>query len=227
MLDAPATSGGHAYDDLLANADPDQLHFPEDDEDATTVIMFTSGTTSVPKGAQLTHDSFATFLLTNVEPADPDVEETNLLTVPMYHVAGPPGGAGGGFRRPDAAGDAAIRRRRLDDVWWQSIGQIARCWCPTMLKMVMDHPNFDRFTTFRPLSVITYGAAPMPLPVIRQAIDKFPGARFINAFGQTETASTITMLPPGDHDLTGTEDEVETKLRPGSRLLASPWTTWR
>ena len=71
MLDAPATNGGYAYDDLLANADPDQLHFPEDDEDATTVIMFTSGTTSVPKGAQLTHDSFATFLLTNVEPADP------------------------------------------------------------------------------------------------------------------------------------------------------------
>ena len=53
----------------------------------------------------------------------------------------------------------------------------------------------------------------MPLPVVRQAIDKFPGTRFINAFGQTETASTITMLPPDDHNLSGTADEVETKLR--------------
>ena len=53
----------------------------------------------------------------------------------------------------------------------------------------------------------------MPLPVVRQAIDKFPGTRFINAFGQTETASTITMLPPDDHNLTGSAEEVETKMR--------------
>ena len=63
------------------------------------------------------------------------------------------------------------------------------------------------------MRVITYGAAPMPVPVIRQAIEEFPGVRFINAFGQTETASTITMLPPEDHVLEGTPDEVEVKLR--------------
>ena len=53
----------------------------------------------------------------------------------------------------------------------------------------------------------------MPLEVIREAIDKFPSARFINAFGQTETASTITMLPPDDHVLDGSPEEVETKLK--------------
>ena len=53
----------------------------------------------------------------------------------------------------------------------------------------------------------------MPLPVIRDAIARFPGARFINAFGQTETASTITMLPPDDHALTGAPEEVAIKLR--------------
>ena len=53
----------------------------------------------------------------------------------------------------------------------------------------------------------------MPLPVIRQAIAEFPGVRFINAFGQTETASTITMLPPEDHVLDGSPEEVEVKLR--------------
>jgi acyl-CoA synthetase (AMP-forming)/AMP-acid ligase II len=51
------------------------------------------------------------------------------------------------------------------------------------------------------------------MEVIRQAIDRFPGARFINAFGQTETASTITLLPPDDHVLTGSPDEIEKKLR--------------
>ena len=54
MLDAPGTEGRHGYANLLAAADPAQVHFPQDDGDATTVIMFTSGTTSIPKGAQLT-----------------------------------------------------------------------------------------------------------------------------------------------------------------------------
>ena len=61
--------------------------------------------------------------------------------------------------------------------------------------------------------MITYGAAPMPLEVIRRAIKEFPGARFINAFGQTETASTITMLPPEDHVLEGSPEDVEIKLK--------------
>ena len=123
MLDAPAAGGRHNYEDLLQSAEPDQMHFPEDDEDATTVIMFTSGTTSIPKGVQLTHDSFGTFLLTNVTPADPDVEETNLLTVPMYHVAGTPGGARGGVRRSHLGCDAPVRSRRMDGSGGHAPGQ--------------------------------------------------------------------------------------------------------
>jgi acyl-CoA synthetase (AMP-forming)/AMP-acid ligase II len=83
---------------------------------------------------------------------------------------------------------------------------------PTMLKRLMDHPQFHDFD-LSSLNVITYGAAPMPLPVIQQAIREFPGVRFINAFGQTETASTITMLPPEDHILEGRPEEIERKLR--------------
>ena len=70
-MDCPPGSGQHSYEELL-QAPPDELHFPEGDDDDTTVIMFTSGTTSVPKGVQLTHDSFASYLLATVEPADPD-----------------------------------------------------------------------------------------------------------------------------------------------------------
>ena len=211
MLDAAGLDGRHNYDDLLANADPEQLHFPEDDEDATTIIMFTSGTTSVPKGVQLTHDSFSTFLLTSVTPADPDVEETNLLTVPLYHVAGLQAALAAVF-----GGRTLVVMPQFDPEEWMALAAEHRAnramLVPTMLKRVMDHPRFAEYD-LSSLSVITYGAAPMPLPVIREAIARFPGARFINAFGQTETASTITMLPPDDHDLTGSPDEVETKLR--------------
>jgi acyl-CoA synthetase (AMP-forming)/AMP-acid ligase II len=58
----------------------------------------------------------------------------------------------------------------------------------------------------------------MPFPVIRKAIEKMPGVRFINAFGQTETASTITVLGPDDHVINGSPEERELKLK---RLAAS------
>ena len=211
MLDDPADGGRLNYDDLLAAAASDQQRFPEDDADATTVIMFTSGTTSAPKGAQLTHDSFATFLLANVTPADPEVAETNLLTVPMYHVAGLQAALAAVF-----GGRTLVIMPQFDPSGWLALAAAHRVnramLVPTMLKQVLEHPNFDDYD-LSALNVITYGAAPMPLPVIRQAIARFPGARFINAFGQTETASTIAMLPPDDHILDGAPAEIERKLR--------------
>ena len=211
MLDAAGVEGRHNYDDLLDGASPAQVHFPQDDGDATTVIMFTSGTTSVPKGAQLTHDSFTAFLLASVAPADPEVAETNLLTVPLYHVAGLQAALAAVF-----GGRTLVIMPQFDPEQWLALAAEHRAnramLVPTMLKRVMEHPRFAEYD-LSALDVITYGAAPMPLPVIREAIAKFPGARFINAFGQTETASTITMLPPDDHLLTGTPEEVETKLR--------------
>ena len=211
MLDAPAAGGRRAYEDLLAAGEPEQLHFPEDDEADTTVIMFTSGTTSIPKGVQLSHDSFGAFLLANVMPADPDVAETNLLTVPMYHVAGLQAALAAVF-----GGRTLVVMPQFDPEEWLRLASERRAnramLVPTMLKRVMDHPRFGEYD-LSSLDVITYGAAPMPLPVIRDAIARFPGTRFINAFGQTETASTITMLPPDDHELTGSAEEVERKLR--------------
>ncbi len=210
VLDGPAQAGQHAYDTLLQSP-PDELHFPEGEDDDTTVIMFTSGTTSVPKGVQLTHDSFASYLLSTVEPADPEVAETNLLTVPLYHIAGLQAALAAIY-----GGRTLAVMRQFDPLEWLTLAQDCRAnramLVPTMLKRLLDHPDFHRFD-LSALKVITYGAAPMPLPVIRQAIAEFPGVRFINAFGQTETASTITMLPPEDHVLEGSPEVVETRLR--------------
>jgi len=90
---------------------------------------------------------------------------------------------------------------------------------PTMLKWVVDHPDFHK-KDLSSLKVITYGAASMPYEVIKKAIELFPDTMFINAFGQTETASTITMLGPEDHKLTGSETEEE-KDRKLNRLANS------
>ena len=137
--------------------------------------------------------------------------ETNLLSVPFYHIAGLQAALAAIY-----GGRTLAIMRQFEPAEWLDLAQGQRVnramLVPTMLKQLMDHPRFREYD-LSSLNVITYGAAPMPLPVIRQAIEEFPGARFINAFGQTETASTITMLPPEDHILEGTEQEVEKKLR--------------
>ncbi|MFP6634919.1 MAG: long-chain-fatty-acid--CoA ligase [Dehalococcoidia bacterium] len=211
ILDGPAADGRISYDELVADAIPDQMHFPESDDEDTTVIMFTAGTTGVPKGVMLTHESFSGLLLSTVNPADPDVEESNLLTVPLYHIAGLQASLAAIY-----GGRTMLIMRQFEPEEWMRLAQNHRAdramLVPTMLKHVMEHPKFEEYD-LSSLDVITYGAAPMPMEVIRDAIAKFPGARFINAFGQTETASTITMLPPEDHVLEGTKEEVDKKLR--------------
>jgi acyl-CoA synthetase (AMP-forming)/AMP-acid ligase II len=86
---------------------------------------------------------------------------------------------------------------------------------------VIEDPEFDAYD-LSSLGVITYGAAPMPLNVIRKAIAKMPGVQFINAFGQTETASTITALGPEDHIIEGTDEEKKKKLRRLASSIGKP-----
>ena len=84
---------------------------------------------------------------------------------------------------------------------------------PTMLKRVLDDPAFDD-KACSSLKILAYGAAPMPMPVIRQAIAMFPPTvGFVNAFGQTETTATVTMLLPEDHRLDGSASEIAHKLQ--------------
>ncbi len=202
--------GWDSYADTLAAAPPFDGS-PEGSDDDTTMIMFTSGSTSAPKGVQLTHGSFTSFVLANVDPADPDIAERNLLSVPLYHIAGVQS-----LMSAIYGGRTIVLQPQFEAEEWMALVQQERVnrvlLVPTMLKAVMDHPRFGEFD-LSSVDVITYGAAAMPEAVILEAIEKFPGARFINAFGQTETAATITMLPPEDHVLSGTPEEVATRRR--------------
>ncbi len=199
------------FDDLIADAPDDELHFPATDDADTTLLLFTSGTTSAPKAVMLTHDSFSSYMLSSIPPADPDVEERNLLSLPMYHVAGMQSALAAIY-----GGRTLLLARQFEALQWMELVQSERAhragMVPTMLKQVLDHPQFADYD-LSSLRIISYGAAPMPLEVIRKAIENLPNVRFINAFGQTETASTITMLSPEDHVLEGDPDEIEKRLR--------------
>ena len=124
--------------------------------------------------------------------ADPDHEERNILSVPLYHIAGIQGALASIF-----GGRTLIMLRQFDPVNWMNIVQTEHAdrsgLVPTMLKQILDHAQFKSYD-LSSLKVITYGAAPMPLNVIKRAIIEFPNAQFINAFGQTETASTLSLI---------------------------------
>ena len=190
-LDHTHKTGWVNYDQVIGESSSDPK-FPNDDGDDLTMVMFTAGTTGSPKGVMLSHESFSSYILSNVSPADIEQNEKNILTVPMYHIAG--------IQAVMAAiygGRTLIIQRQFEPVEWMNLVQSEQAnramMVPTMLKILMDHSDFEKYD-LSSLEVITYGAAPMPLEVIRKAIDKFPETHFINAFGQTETAATITCL---------------------------------
>ena len=210
-LESPSGQGWHFHEDLLSLASDADLTFPQASDEDTTVLMYTAGTTGMPKGVMLSHNSFSSYILSQVTPADPDIEERNLLTVPLYHIAGLQAALAAVY-----GGRTLIIQRQFEPKEWMELvereGANRAMVVPTMLQQLMDHPDFHRHN-LSSLEVITYGASSMPLEVIKQAIREFPGTRFINAFGQTETASTITMLPPQDHVLEGSPQEIEKKLK--------------
>ncbi len=202
--------GMHYYEDLIASSSADEV-VTEIGDDDTTILMFTAGTTGRPKGVMLSHNSFSVYVLENVTPADPESEERNILTVPLYHIAGIQA-----MMASIYGGRTLVMERQFEAKEWLKLVEREKVnramLVPTMLKQLMDHPDFGKYD-LSSMRVITYGAAPMPLEVIKRALDVFPGVSFINAFGQTETASTITTLSPEDHVISGTEEEKEKKLK--------------
>lgn len=212
-------TGRPYYEKLISSYSSDEIVSEIGDEDIT-ILMYTAGTTGRPKGVPLTHSGFVSYVLGNVEPANPEIEERNLLTVPLYHVAG--------IQAMLAAvygGRTLVIMRQFEvKEWLEAVEreQATRAMLvPTMLKMIIDEPDFSKYN-LKSLKVITYGAAPMPFEVIKKAIEKLPGVNFINAFGQTETASTITTLGPEDHIIEGTEEERDKKLKRLTSSIGKP-----
>ncbi|MBN1190788.1 MAG: long-chain-fatty-acid--CoA ligase [Dehalococcoidales bacterium] len=198
------------YEDLIKSAESGETE-TDIDEGSATILMYTAGTTGRPKGVILPHNSFSVYVLENVSPPDPEIEEKNILTVPLYHIAGIQAMMSAVY-----GARTLVIQRQFEAGDWMELVEKERVnramMVPTMLKQLMDHPDFNKHD-LSSLKVITYGAAPMPLSVITRALEAFPQAGFINAFGQTETASTITMLGPEDHVISGSGAEREKKLQ--------------
>ena len=193
--------------------------FTEVDDDDPTILMYTSGTTAMPKGVVVSYGDFTVYVTNTMAPADPAAEQDRtLLSVPLFHIAGATamissiwGGRG-----------LVILPQFSPAGWIEAVDTYAvthSMVVPTMLKRIMDAPEFAGFKG-KALRLITYGAAPMPFEVVRKAIDVF-NADLMNAYGQTESTSTITFLGPDDHRLDGSPEENEKKLH-RLRSVGSP-----
>ena len=200
--------GWEAYEDVLSGQPTDDITTEVDDDD-TTILMFTAGTTGLPKGVMLTFGGVSSYSLSNVTPVEPDQVEKNILTVPLYHVAGMQAVISAIFGMR-----TLVIQRQFEAESWMKLVQdekVSRAMMvPTMLKMLLDHearPNYDLSS----LDVLTYGAAPMPKEVIKRAIIELEDTQFINAFGQTEASATITALMPDDHNVKGLSEEEREK----------------
>jgi acyl-CoA synthetase (AMP-forming)/AMP-acid ligase II len=84
---------------------------------------------------------------------------------------------------------------------------------------VMEQEGGDHLPSLRTLS---YGGARMPVPVLERALELFPNAGFVNAYGLTETSSTVALLGPEDHRRALSSDDPAVRARLGSVGKALP-----
>ena len=202
-----------SYEELLASGSSEPKAFAEIDDDDPSVLMYTAGTTGLPKGVPQTHSSYGFYVLQNVNPPDPEIAETNLLTMPLYHVAGMQAMLAAIY----GGRTIALMKQFETKEWFETAEseKVTRAMLvPTMLKRIVEDPDFEKYDLSN-LRVITYGAAACPFEVLKKTIERFPGRALINAFGGTETSSTIAMLRAEDQIITGkeTEEERERKLK--------------
>jgi long-chain acyl-CoA synthetase len=172
---------------------------PREDPDENDLVglFYTSGTTGGPKGAMLTHRNVYSNATHSLMPPARFLSEGKWLhAAPMFHLAD-----AGAIHSLTLCGVAhcflpsfdpeatlrAIQRYRINGV----------VLVPTMLNMVLNHPNFNRYD-LSTLKRITYGASPMPLPLLQQAMEKL-ACELVQGYGMTEVSPLLTMLSFEDH----------------------------
>jgi acyl-CoA synthetase (AMP-forming)/AMP-acid ligase II len=167
------------------------------------VQIFTSGTTAAPKAALLRHTNLLAYILGTVEFGSAAPEEAAQVCVPPYHIAG-----------IAALLSSIYATRRIlllpafDPDAWLTLAASERATSaflvPTMLGRIIARMDVVRRETgvapdLSALQAIAYGGGRMPLELIEHALELFPQTGFTNAYGLTETSSTIALLGPEEH----------------------------
>lgn len=178
------------------------------------VLLFTSGTTGEPKAAILRHRNLTSYVISTVEFLGSEEDEAALVSVPPYHIAGVSAVLTGVYSgRRIVHLDAFTPEAWVDTAAAEGITHAMVV--PTMLGRILDVLE-ARGETLPAMKAISYGGGRMPLPVIERALNLLPHVDFGNAYGLTETSSTISILGPDDHRMAIYSDDPAAKRRLGS-----------
>jgi long-chain acyl-CoA synthetase len=209
-----AAEGMTPYDGLLAQAstrEPEVPISPTDD----AFIYFTGGTTGKPKGVPLSHGNIIANTVNSIIEAGTKRDDSYLLTTPIFHLA-----AGANIFFAAYMGCKMVVCKNFDPEQALYLTQRERITnvllVPTMVNAVLQVPSFSKYD-LSSMKLITYGASPMPIEILREGLDRFP-CGFMQLYGQTEAGPCMTILPPEDHHLEGEERWVK-KLGSAGRAI--------
>jgi long-chain acyl-CoA synthetase len=190
------------------NAEP-LVHFP--DPDSVAVVLFTSGTTSLPKAVELSHHNLTSYVTGTVEFDSAQATDAALICVPPYHIAGI-----GAALSNLYAGRKMVYLTNFDAREWVRLvndeAVTTATVVPTMLDRIVTVLE-DGEHDLRSLRNLAYGGSKVGMPLIRRALELLPGVGFVNAYGLTETSSTIAVLTPEDHRAAQAAADVHTAKR--------------
>jgi fatty-acyl-CoA synthase len=195
---------------FMTGSAPEKVELPEAENDIA-VLLFTSGTTGEPKAAVLRHANLTSYVMSTVEFLGADEEEAALVSVPSYHIAGISAiltAAYGGRRivyLPAFTAEAWVATAAAEGITHAMV-------VPTMLDRILDVME-KTGETLPSLQALSYGGGKMPEPVIARALALLPHVAFVNAYGLTETSSTIALLGAEDHRAAFASDDPVVRRR--------------
>ncbi|MCM0001134.1 MAG: long-chain-fatty-acid--CoA ligase [Erythrobacter sp.] len=205
LASPPALLGDAA---MLAEARAcDAAPFTPCGADDPMLQLYTSGTTGHPKGVLLSNANLTRLRVEGIAAGltyytDYRAGDCMMVAMPIAHIGGT-----GTFSLAMLAG---IRCRFEAEFTPAGVlaaieaGTTHMFLVPAALQMVIQHPQAAS-TDFSNLRYLIYGAAPMPLELLKQAVQTMPNTQFLQAYGMTETTGTVSILPPEDHSLEGNQ----------------------
>ncbi len=188
------------YEDLLASATPEIPSEPEEDD--PVVLMYTGGTTGLPKGvlvsqrAEMLNCYHCAMAFSRFKET-----EVSLMQTPMFHAAS----MVGVLATPFSGGTIVTLPMFepgvvLDLIEKHSV--TSTTMVPTMIGMMVNHPEF-RPERIQSLEALTYGASPMPSALLDRLLEMLPDLELYQGYGMTESSSVLTVLGNEEHRIGG------------------------
>lgn len=184
-------------DEFLAAARSSEPAAEFADPESVAIVLFTSGTTSQPKAVELSHNNLTSYVTGTVEFESADPGDAALICVPPYHIAGV-----GAALSNLYAGRKMVYLPNFDAEEWVRLVNAERVTTATVVPTMLDRIVSVLETgghELPSLRNLAYGGSKVGLPLVRRALELLPHVGFVNAYGLTETSSTIAVLGPDDH----------------------------